>query len=140
MEITIIDFSNRNNKDQIFQLWKSVLGDTWPVDVENFEELIDSHSSINFIVEDDSEIIGYLSAQVSGKNAALVCVLVEKVHQRKGVGTKLVDTVTRELKKRGVKKLSLGSGGDSYFWPGIPTNLDSAIKFFEKLGWKYSET
>lgn len=112
----------------------------WPVEEQNFDEVVFGQNSKNFIIKNGSEIIGHLSIQLNDKTAAIVCILVEKTHQRKGVGTKLIEDVTKELKRQGVKEISLGSGGYSYFWPGVPTNLDSAVKFFEKLGWRYSET
>lgn len=140
MDINVINFNNQKDQDQIYRLWVSVLGDIWPVERQNFDDVVFNQNSKNFIVKNGPEITGHLSVQISGETAAVVSILVEKIHQRKGIGTKLIDVATEELKQKGVKRISLGSGGYSYFWPGIPKNLDSAIKFFEKLGWKYSET
>lgn len=140
MDINVINLSDQKDKDEIYQLWELVLGETWPVEKQNFDDVVFGQNSDNFIVKNGSEIIGHLSAQLNGETAAIVCILVERAQQRKGVGTKLIDVVTKELKQKGIKRISLGSGGYSYFWPGVPNNLDSAIKFFEKLGWQYSET
>ena len=140
MDINVINLSDTKDRDEIYQLWGSVLGDIWPVEKQNFDEVVFDHNSKNFVVKNGSEIIGHLSTQLSGETAALVCILVNKAHQRKGVGTKLIEEATNKLKQQGTKEISLGSGGYSYFWPGVPKNLDSAIKFFDKLGWQYSET
>lgn len=140
MDINVISLSDSKDKDKVFPLWESVLSATWPVEKQNFDEVVFGKNSENFIVKNESEIIGHLSIQLNGKTAAIVCILVEKTNQRIGVGTKLIKEVSETLKRRGINEISLGSGGYSYFWPGAPKNLDSAIKFFEKLGWRYSET
>lgn len=140
MDIKAVNMDDQKHKGQIYQLWESVLDDIWPVEKQNFDDLVFNQNSRNFIVKNGSEIIGHLSAQICGETAALVCVLVEKTHQGKGVGSKLVEEAMKELKQRGIRKISLGSGGYSYFWPGVPTNLKPAVMFFKKLGWNYSET
>lgn len=140
MDINVINLSDQKDKDLIYQLWKSVLDGIWPVEKPNFDEVVFNQNSNNFIIKDGPKIIGHLSVQMNGETAAIVSILVEKIHQRKGAGTKLINVATEELKQYGIKRISLGSGGYSYFWPGVPKNLGSAIKFFEKLGWQYSET
>ena len=30
----------------------------------------------------------------------------------------------------------IGSGGDTYLWPGVPTNLPGALQFFDRAGWR----
>jgi len=140
MDINVINLSDPKDKDEIYQLWESILGDTWPVEKQSFDEVVFGQNSKNFIVKNGSEIIGHLSVQINGETAAIVSILVEKIYQRKGAGTKLINVASEELKLKGIKRISLGSGGYSYFWPGVPKNLNSAIKFFEKLGWQYSET
>ncbi|OGC68455.1 hypothetical protein A2415_00270 [candidate division WWE3 bacterium RIFOXYC1_FULL_39_7] len=140
MDFEVIAISSQKDKDRTYQLWESVLGDIWPVEKQNFDDVVFNQNSKNFIIKNVSEVIGHLSVQINGETAAFVSILVERIHQRKGMGTTLIDVATEELKKKGMKRISLGSGGYSYFWPGIPNNLSSAIKFFEKLGWKYSET
>lgn len=140
MDINVINLNNSEDKEKVYRLGESVLGDTWPVEKQDFDEVVFGQNSENHIVKNGSEVIGHLSTQLKGETAALVCILVGKVHQRKGVGTKLIEEVTKKLKQQGIKEISLGSGGYSYFWPGVPKNLDSAIKFFGKLGWQYSET
>lgn len=140
MDINVINLSEQEDKDSIYQLWESVLGNIWPIEKQNFDDVVFSQNSKNFIVKKGSAIIGHLSIQINGENATIVNILVNKLHQKKGIGSKLIDFATIELKLKDIKNISLGSGGYSYFWPGVPNNLLSATKFFEKLGWQYSET
>lgn len=139
MDFEVINISSQKDKDQTYQLWGSILGNIWPVDKQNFDEVMFSKNSKNFIIKDGSKIIGHLSVQINGKNAAIVSILVERIHQRKGMGTKLINIAKEELKQKGIKRISLGSGGNSYFWPGVPINLEAAVSFFRKMGWVYSE-
>jgi predicted N-acetyltransferase YhbS len=55
------------------------------------------------------------------------------------VGKALHETVLSRLREDRVQKVQLG-GGLYRFWPGVPTNLQSAISFFEAVGWEFTDT
>lgn len=140
MQLLISKIVTKENYDQvILQLWESVLGAIWPVDRLVLTETVFSPDSVNFVAKDGADIVGFLSAQVIGEKASVICVLVEQSYQRRGIGTKLVMEALDYFRLNRVKLLTLGSDGSSYFWPGIPTNLEPALMFFKKLSWNYSE-
>jgi beta-N-acetylhexosaminidase len=139
MEVEIVSNVDNNDRNQIFGIWKSTLGSTWPIDQAVFDKTLFGQHSDNFIVRRKSEVIAFLSTQSTKDTSSIVCIMVDDQCQRKGIGTHLVTEATKQLHPKGIKRLSLGSGGCSYFWPGVPSNLDLAISFFKKLGWNYSE-
>lgn len=140
MEVTVKIINAKENKENLYLLWESVLGNIWPVDRQIFDNTVFSENSLNFIVKDGGETIGFLSSQIVDRKASIVCLLVKRVYQRRDIGTELVKELLQYCKTKKIKYVSLGSGGKSYFWPGVPTNLEVAISFFKKLGWTYSGT
>jgi beta-N-acetylhexosaminidase len=87
----------------------------------------------------DGKLIGYAAARVDGADAALLVVLVHPSAQGRGVGTRLLKGLDSALRERGVTKISLGAGVGSYFWPGVPTDLARANKFFDSRGFTRTE-
>jgi hypothetical protein len=61
--------------------------------------------------------------------------LVDPAHQRRGVGTRLLDGAMERLGELGAATVGLGSGGDDYLWPGVPDDLPAAAGVsFDVLG------
>jgi len=57
--------------------------------------------------------------------------------QRRGLGAELLGWAVGWLKKRGVRKASLG-GSLRPFCPGLPEELSAALPFFEEYGWRWN--
>lgn len=131
----------KSDEKVIFNLWNSNLKEKWAIDQVTFSKIINSSKKVkNIILEDGKKILGFISLEVSKEGkGSIKLILIEKKYQRKGLGTLLVNFGLEYLKNEGVKNVFLGSGGSSYFWPGVPENLSEANQFFKKHGWDYFE-
>jgi ribosomal protein S18 acetylase RimI-like enzyme len=66
--------------------------------------------------------------------------VVDPAHQRRGVGTRLLDAGMARLGQLGTTTVALGGGGNDYIWPGVPDNLPGAVRFFRARGWGFGHT
>jgi len=125
----------------VFNLWNSTLKDKWPIDRAIFFSILNSSRKVkNVVLEDGKKTLGFISLETAknGKGS-IKLILIDKKYQRKGLGKLLMDFGLEYLKSAGVKNVFIGSGGSSYFWPGVPESLSGAIQFFKKHGWNYFE-
>lgn len=131
---------------KVFSLWKSTVGNIWPIDLQFFLSVI--HDSFDktshFVAEVDNEVIGFIASRSGDLNApkprgSILLILVDEAKQKKGIGKILLKTALRDLKAHGTFDVQLGAGSGSYFWPGVPENLPNAISFFKSCNWNYSE-
>jgi len=126
-----------NNYDRIYDLWNETLGDLWPVEKEQMESRI--NKGVSLIAVSENKVIGFINMQYSNVKGQITLIMVDKDHQRKGVGRELLDEAKRLLNGKGTKELLVGCGAGSYFWPGTPTNLPAAVSFFKKNGLETDE-
>lgn len=132
----------------VYTLWQGTLGDSWPMSREAFHNrTVESGiyvSGDHFVAEAEGRLIGFVATQSRRladvapdlqPRGELMAVLVEAEHRREGVGRTLIAHGIARLKERGMTEIQLGSGGLSYFWTGVPTNLPGAWPFFEACGW-----
>jgi beta-N-acetylhexosaminidase len=70
---------------------------------------------------------------------AVLVVVVDPGHRRRGVGRALLEGALARLRSLGVRRVQLGGGGHWYFWPGVPVDLPDAWPFFAALGWEEAE-
>src|SRR5687768_8429818 len=133
------------DEKQVFELWQSTLGVTWPLSLDGFRAVTVGGRHYlpgdHLVAEADDSLLGFVGTQVSSDSATskdeLMLIMVEPSHQRRGIGRSLLDAALLSLKQRGVTGVQLASapGTFSYFWPGIPTELDGAWSFFQACGW-----
>jgi len=45
MDFEVIAISSQKDKDRTYQLWESVLGDIWPVEKQNFDDVVFNQNS-----------------------------------------------------------------------------------------------
>lgn len=117
-------------------LWK-----LWPIDENKYMEILfgtnDTNSkTIVFSCKENNEILGVISfkyKESSNEKAVIVFEQVLDVYQKNGIGSELLDRVKQQAKELGIKSIELGGGIGSYFWPGVPNNLDCE-EFFKKQG------
>ena len=135
--IRIRSYITVKDERAVFELWQNLLGEMWPLSQETFHHAIlfplVSASTHHFVAEKDGAVIEFI-AVIAEDKAEIMCLLVSKNEQRKGIGAKLLNTGLDELKKKKITEVHLGSGTHTYFWPGVPTNLPVAINFFKKNG------
>ena len=72
-------------------------------------------------------------------HSALTLLLVDPLYQRKGIGTHLINYFCNDLKKKGIKDISLGAGATKLLWHGVPCSLSHACSFFKKSGFIFED-
>ncbi len=140
MTISIANHLTAEHRLEVYDLWQSELGDVWPINQSVFDEIVFSKNSVNYLARENGKLAGILSTQITNDTGSIVCIVVDKSRQRQGIGTQLLNRAIENLTLKGVRQIHLGSGGSTYFWPGIPANLENAKKFFEKRDWLYTHT
>jgi len=144
MTFSIKEYNPTKDKKTLFCLWQSTIGEIWPISQEKFDQRLKTGDF--FVAEVNCKIIGFVSTEIQDKpqsqkpRGEIKLILVDKSYQRQGVGRKLLIHALNFLKQNGAYDVQLGGGGDQYFWPGVPSNLEEAVAFFKACGWDYKET
>lgn len=149
IKIQILNYDQKY-EDQIVNLWNRTLTAD-PITVVTFRKqaLLDDNfdNELCFVALDKEKAIGFLLATkrkfpyldrgLEPTRGWINVMFVDQSHQTKGIGEKLVKIAETKLKEMGVKTITLGAYSPNYFFPGIDKdNYKSAIKFFDKLGYK----
>ena len=74
----------------------------------------------------DSKAVGLVGLMLKGEETEIEPLIVSKPYRNKGIGTKLIQTIVSEARKKGVKYLSIGP---------VARNVKT-IKFLYKRGFK----
>jgi len=84
--------------------------------------------------------VGFAVADIFNDNeAALVLLAVDSARQRQGVGTKLIQELSKLLQARRINSISTGAGASRLLWHGVPTSLPPARSFFQKNKFIFNE-
>lgn len=129
MNQNIRQYNSQLDFDAVFNLWQENFGKVWPLDPATFSQIISSGN--HFLTVDGGRITSFIAMQILGEKASILTII--------GNDKELLNYAVEYLKSKQVKKIQLGDGGNSYFWPGIPTNLPNLIKFFTENGWEFTE-
>jgi beta-N-acetylhexosaminidase len=125
---------------EVYELWDTTMGASWTLLETEFHRVVADGE--HYVCLKNGAVAGFVATAVSrtseGKGSVQL-LLVAKEHRRRGIGQSLLRVATDSLRGHGVRTVQLGSGGDNYFWPGVPVDLPEAIAFFQAHGWKYYE-
>jgi beta-N-acetylhexosaminidase len=113
------------------RLWWSALSPVWPVLPAGLDLVADG-----FVAEQRRAIVGAVAIDPGG---SIPLLMVDPAHQRRGIGTTLLEAGYRRLKSLGIQTVGLGSGAANYIWPGVPDDLPSAVAFFESRDWNWEQ-
>ena len=134
-------YSFATDEDKVYQLYNKILGNEWPIDKEQFYDVLvhepPSKSVASFISVSQGKMNGFISTQIMNKRGSIVLLLFEPGQGR--IGEKLLEKAMEHFRKNAVTNVQLGAGAYTSFWPGVPTNLPQLISFFERRGWQFSE-
>lgn len=82
---------------------------------------------IFYVAEENSEIVGFISAQITlGKELWIDMIVVRNEHRGKGIGTKLIKFVLPLAKRKGMKMVFLDA----------PAFNKKTLRFYKKIGLK----
>jgi GNAT superfamily N-acetyltransferase len=128
---------------EIYNLYKNSDEYTiWPIKEGDFNNILYGTEDLKnetevFEHREGGEILGVISVKhkkVGEENkGSIIFLFVQEEHRKQGVGTDLLEKGIKWLKTRKVKEVKFGGGAGSYFWPGLPKNLEMR-SFFEKHG------
>jgi ribosomal protein S18 acetylase RimI-like enzyme len=131
MRWTMRPFAPTADRDQVERLWLAAMPSEWPLLTDGIAQL-----SAGLIAEAGSDVIGLVAMDKAG---SIPLILVAPPHQRRGIGTALLTAALDRLRADGVTHVTAASGGDSYIWPGVPSNLPAAVRFFTARGWWHTD-
>ncbi len=141
-----LDLKEFTNYQEICDLWNSAYGAIYPITKElllrnlsnalldkSYAVLDDEDKLIAFIIykEYDEELF----IPLYDKLGWISLFYVDTKFRKLGIGSKLLELVVENAKKNKKEKLCLGR--DCYnFFPGLPVDLNSSSKWFEKRGFE----
>jgi GNAT superfamily N-acetyltransferase len=131
-------FEGKDSAD-IVELWNSSMYAD-KVSPEQFRFRVelqpDYDQGLCLVAEDQGELVGFAFGVPVGETCCINAMFVEASHRKKGVGTKLLQTLENAAKKRGAKKVVF-SGGPRYLFPGVDwAAYPGALEFFSKNGYR----
>ena len=130
------------------RLWEAALGSVWPLTPGALDLVKEGLVAEREEGERHRES-GPGEAYRAGHGVGIVAVdqggsipllVVDPAHQRRGVGTRLLEAGMGRLGQLGATTVALGSGGNDYIWPGVPDDLPGAVEFFRARGWGFDHT
>ncbi|ORX44457.1 glycoside hydrolase, partial [Hesseltinella vesiculosa] len=145
-DFTIQAYDANDDLTQAWALWNHALGDSWPLDKQQFHKVLTNPTAhpCHFVARSvqSSKIIGFAATMIGdeGKAGQLALLVVDPDHQRRGVGSKLHDAALDHLRSQGATaSLRLGSTYPRFF-PGLPRSQDKHADFFARRGWQVAST
>jgi GNAT superfamily N-acetyltransferase len=114
------------------RLWRAALDPPWPLLPAGLDGL-----RAGLVAEAGGGALGAVALDPAG---GIPLLLVDPAQQRRGVGTGLLEAALAALAAGGARTAALGSGGADYIWPGVPTDLPAATRFFAARGWRFDHT
>lgn len=137
---SIASYDTVKDGSAIYTLWRTALGDIWPIDEARFQQILADSNSQHFVAYKDGQPVGCIVTALERKNGSLVgyisTLFVAPHLQRKGVGSALYEAAQNHFRAVGVECVQLGRS-EVRFWAGVPQNLPGAVRFFQKQGWEF---
>jgi ribosomal-protein-alanine N-acetyltransferase len=121
LEVSIRQMT-KSDIPRVLKLEKELFADPWPR--RAFEEQIEDEGWGSIVAESSGVIIGYGCYLVTGAEAHLTNIAVEKAHRRKSVANQLLQTILDTVIEAGCEYILLEVR---------PSNKE-AIRFYEKNG------
>jgi GNAT superfamily N-acetyltransferase len=110
------------------RLWQAAMPPWWPL-LPAAIGLLDA----GLVAEAGPRPVGFIAMDVAG---SVPLILVAPGYQRRGIGTALLGAALDQMRAAGAGRVTAGSGGVSYIWPGVPFDLPAGVGFFAGRGWQ----
>jgi len=136
-QLQLRPYDAKEDEGAVLMLWGNAFGESWAVNPAAFRNrLEDAHA---LVAERDGAVVGFAAAHAHEDSGQLTALMVRPDFQRKGIGTALSRASLEWMGKKGARQARFGSGAGPYLWPGVPSELKPALRFFRKRGWKHAE-
>ena len=123
-------FAAAADRESVRLLWQAAMPPSWPVLPAGIMQLGDG-----LVAEAGPVPVGFAALDPAG---SIPLILVEPGHQRRGIGTGLLEAALQRVRAGGASIVTAGSGGAEYIWPGVPLDLPGAVAFFYSRGWQHT--
>jgi beta-N-acetylhexosaminidase len=129
-------YESTTDREAAFQLWEAALGDAWPLYPAGFYAKIDSQAEHHTVATSHGKMVGFIAVSRDGQGrGSIFAILVHPDYRGNGIEGRLLEAATQHLQSLGVEKLRFG-GGQSYFWPGVPTDQPDILQVFKQNCWQ----
>ncbi len=91
--------------DQLAELEQVCFSDPWTA--SGIRETIQVETARTFVAQESDKILGYVIARISGEEGEILDLAVHPEERRRGVGKRLLETISRALGESGVRELYL---------------------------------
>lgn len=127
--------------EELYELYKnSKEFQLWPLKEETFLNIVNGTNKNDFGNETivfneylNDELVGYIVLKLKDRKGVISFIFVKEEFRKQGVGSKLINRGNDFFKDRNIEEITFGAGAGSYFFPGLPKNLQSEC-FFRKMG------
>lgn len=133
----------------VWALWCRALGGRWPISHAAFRRVLAARGEArvgdHLVAVASGGVVGFVATQTrtvpraAAPAGAILVVAVDPARRREGVRRSLLEGALAHLRTRGARRVQVGGGGHTYFWPGVPIDLPDAWPFFAALGWEEAE-
>lgn len=128
------------NFNELYNLWKKVGLEIYDFENEKlrFENMIKLNPDLCFCIIVKDKIVGSILGGFDGRNGSIHRLAVIDELQNQGIGTKLIDHLTKRMRQKGIRKLvaqvhiSNQKVIDYYKMKGF-NNMDYAISFYKDI-------
>jgi ribosomal protein S18 acetylase RimI-like enzyme len=136
MSIEIRRYEVPTDREAMFQLWDAAFGDTWPLYPEGFDAKIAPQAEHHIVATSHETIVGFIAVSTDGQeHGSIFAIAVHPDHANERIEGRLLEAATQHLQNLGIVQLRFG-GGQSYFWPGAPTDQPHILELLEQQGWQ----
>ncbi len=115
-----------SNLEKIIEIEKEAFPKKIAFSREAFEEFYFREPENFLVAKVGNEIVGYGIGKESKGKGEIISVAVRENWRRKGIGTKIVERLIENLKRKGARKIFLH----------VREKNEVAISFYQKLGFK----
>lgn len=140
---------NINEYNKIIELWNRNIGILFPMDEKLFLGNLEMDKSLDqeYIIGafDEGKLAAFIIYKkhiadlgvipAKKENGNINSIIVDFQYRNIGIGSKLLEICTKELKNQGVKSLEIGRD-TFHFFPGLPTEYIKSVEFFKNRGFK----
>ena len=111
-------------------LWQAAMPPSWPVLPAGIGQL-----GVGLVAQAGHVPVGFAALDMAG---SIPLILVEPGYQRRGIGAALLEAALQQIRAGTAGRVTAGSGGAVYIWPGVPRDLPAAVSFFASRGWRHT--
>lgn len=146
----IVNYQHKYNSE-IIKLWNDEVGFIFPISNKMFTQKVNNckyfKKETSFVALCNNKVVGFIIGKIYDNNPTIEkyynkgwisLVYVSRSNRKKGIGTKLLESLESKMKMYDVTSIQLGADIHNFF-PGIPNDFDNLSDlFFRNRGFNVS--